>query len=427
MMNIAYLMPTYPLPSQTFIRREIAALEASGMTIHRFAARRFVGKLSDSADLAEQGRTCYLLEAGGWGLAGALIATVVGRPRRWLATLATAIRLGRRSERGLTWHLIYFAEACLLLRWLADRAADHVHVHFGTNAATVALLCRQLGGPPYSVTIHGPEEFDSPRQLGLREKVRHAAFIVAISQFTRSQLCRWTDSADWWKIHVIHCGLDELFLFAVASPIPERPRLVNVGRLCEQKGQHLLLEAAAHLLAHNLDFELVIVGDGPLRGELERLIDHHNMRGRVWITGFLDNQGVRCELEAAPALVMPSFAEGLPVVVMEALALGRPVISTYVGGIPELVEPGRHGWLVPAGAVEPLAAAMAAALTADTVELETMGRSGAARVAERHDINNEARKLAELFADPAAMTSVENLHACPARTIVAKGAAGGVA
>ena len=154
-------------------------------------------------------------------------------------------------------------------------------------------------------------------------------------------------------------GSTKSFWVATVTPMPDRPRLVNVGRLTEQKGQLLLIEAAAHLHAQGIDFELVIVGDGPFRGKLERLIDQHGLRDRVRITGFLNNHGVRLELEAARALVMPSFAEGLPVVIMEALALGRPVISTYVAGIPELVEPGRSGWLIPAGAVEPLAAAMA--------------------------------------------------------------------
>ena len=105
-------------------------------------------------------------------------------------------------------------------------------------------------------------------------------------------------------------------------------------------------------------------------------------------------------MQAARALVLPSFAEGLPVVIMEALALGRPVISTYVAGIPELVESGRHGWLVPAAAIEPLASAMTAALTADTIDLQAMGRAGAARVAEQHNVNTEAKKLAELIAGP---------------------------
>ncbi len=400
-MSIAYLIPTYPMPSQTFIRREAAALEAQGWTVHRFAMRRFAGALVDPADRGEQERTSFLLDAGATGLAGALIAEALGRPRQWLAALAAAVALGWRSERGLFHHLIYLAEACALRRRLSACGAGHVHVHFGTNAAAVALLCRLLGGPPYSITIHGPEEFDAPRALGLRAKVQHAAFVAAVSHFTRSQLCRWCATADWRKIAVIRCGLDEVFLSPAAEPVPvpvpERPRLVHVGRLSEQKGQLLLIEAAAGLRDRGLDFELVLVGDGPLRDEIEPLIDRHSLGGLVRITGFLDNPAVRREIQAARALVQPSFAEGLPVVIMEALALHRPVISTFVAGIPELVEPGVNGWLVPAGAVEPLEDAMAEALAADPAELERMGRAGAGRVARDHHAATEAAKLARLI------------------------------
>ena len=124
----------------------------------------------------------------------------------------------------MVWHLIYLAEACLLRRWLTELGIDHVHAHFGTNSTTVAMLCRMLGGPPYSFTMHGPEEFDAPRSLSLRDKIHHAAFVVAISEFTRSQLCRWAPSEDWHKIHVIHCvGVSPMFLEHGPSPIPARP------------------------------------------------------------------------------------------------------------------------------------------------------------------------------------------------------------
>jgi glycosyltransferase involved in cell wall biosynthesis len=398
--SIAYLIPIYPMPSQTFIRREIAALEARGLAIHRFAMRRYPGEPSDPADRIEQGQTHYILDAGALGLARAVAAEAMGRPGRWLSALRATVEMGLRSEKGLVRHLIYLAEACYLRRRLSECDAQHLHAHFGTNAADIAMLCRLLGGPSYSVTIHGPEEFDSPRPLALGQKVRHAAFVVAISEFTRGQLNRWCAVEDWRKIHVIHCGLDEGFLTAAASPVPDRPRLVNVGRLSEQKGQLLLVEAAARLREQGLDFELVLVGDGPLRGEIQRRIDQSALEGHVRITGFRSSQGVREELQAARALVLPSFAEGLPVVIMEAMALRRPVISTYVAGIPELVEPGRSGWLVPAGAVEPLVEAMAEVLTAEPAELERMGRAGAARAAEQHHIDTEARKLATLFADP---------------------------
>jgi glycosyltransferase involved in cell wall biosynthesis len=246
--------------------------------------------------------------------------------------------------------------------------------------------------------MHGPEEFDSPKALALADKIRHASFVVAICEFTRSQLYRWADYRDWSKIRVVHCGVDAMFLDAGPSPIPAAPRLVNVGRIAEQKGQMILIEAVALLRAEGVACEVVIVGDGPLRGEAQRLIDRLGLGDRVRITGTLSNRDVLREIRAARALVLPSFAEGLPGVFFEAFALGRPVISTYIAGIPELVEPGACGWLVPAGSAEALAGAIRASLSAPVEELERMGREGARRVAERHNVLVEARKLADLFA-----------------------------
>ena len=199
--------------------------------------------------------------------------------------------------------------------------AQHLHAHFGTNAADIAMLCHLLGGPPIASRSTAPRTSTRPRPLSLREKVHHAAFVVAISQFTRSQLYRWCALEDWCKIHVIHCGLDSGFLPPDVVPVPDRPRLVNMGRLSEQKGQ-LLLDRGGGTTAgsRGLEFELVIVGDGPMRGEIEQLIDQFDLQEQVRITGYLSNQGVRQELQAARALVLPSFAEGLPVVIMEALA-----------------------------------------------------------------------------------------------------------
>src|SRR6185437_8221923 len=125
MMTIAYVLPTYPMPSQTFIRREIAALEARGWTVRRFAMRRFDHELAEPADRAEQGRTEYILDIGKSGLAWALLREFPGRPRRWLSALWAAVRMGRRSEKGAARHLIYLAEAARLRRRLAEAGAGH--------------------------------------------------------------------------------------------------------------------------------------------------------------------------------------------------------------------------------------------------------------------------------------------------------------
>jgi glycosyltransferase involved in cell wall biosynthesis len=398
-MVLAYLFNWYPLPSQTALRREVTALEELGITPHRFSLRRFEGELIDENDRAERNRTRAVLDSGALGLLTAVLRTAARRPRAFTRALLTAVRAGLVDERGLFKTLIYLAEACVLFKWFTELGVTHLHTHYGTNSATAAMLCRIMGGPSYSFTMHGPEEFDAPRGNCLRDKVHHAAFVVAISEFTRSQLYRWADYDDWSKIHVLYVGVSAMFLEHGPVPVPSTPRLVNIGRIVEQKGQSILIQAAARLRDRGCDFELVIVGDGAMRGEIEQLVDRFDLRDRVRITGYLSNQGVLAELLAARALVLPSFAEGLPGVFFEALALGRPVISTYIAAHPELIEPGTNGWLVPAGAIEPLVDAMSEALAADPIELERMGRAGAAKVALKHNALTQAQKLLNLFSE----------------------------
>lgn len=397
-MKIAYLVNQYPQVSHSFVRREIAGLEACGHTIERISIRPCRETLKDEADVAELGRTRSLLKAGGGALIGAAVWSVVMRPVRFSRALRQAVRLDRRSDRGLLRHMVYLLEACLLRRWMDAADVDRVHAHFGTNSTAVAMLCRALGGPPYSFTVHGPEEFDKPHSLSLSEKIEHADFVVAISSFGRSQLSRWRPFSDWGRIHEVHCGVDETFLRAEPTPVPDSRRLVCVGRLCEQKAQGLLVQAAARLIHGGDPFELTLVGDGPMREEIEALIAQEEIGEHVRITGWMSGSEVREEIEQARALVLPSFAEGLPVVIMEALALGRPVVSTYVAGIPELVEPGVCGYLTPAGSVDALVEAMRSVLAEPTEALTKMGEQGRRRVSERHNAATEAARLAAIFA-----------------------------
>jgi glycosyltransferase involved in cell wall biosynthesis len=170
-----------------------------------------------------------------------------------------------------------------------------------------------------------------------------------------------------------------------------------VGRICEQKGQLLLIEAVRILMEKGADCRLVLAGDGDMRAEAESRIAAGGLTGRVSITGWISADRVRQEILAARALVLPSFAEGLPVVIMEAMALGRPVISTYVAGIPELVKDRETGWLIPAGDVEALVSAIQECLAMRPGQLNNLGSAGCARARSRHDASREATKLATLF------------------------------
>ena len=403
--RVAYLINQYPKVSHSFIRREILALERQGVAVLRVAVRGWRDALPDPADEAERARTRYLLQRG---LAPLLIAAArlaLTQPGRFVAAARLALSMWRRSQRTLFHHLAYLAEAAELVGWLAGERIDHLHAHFGTNPAEVAMLARALGGPPYSFTVHGPEEFDHPEALGLGEKGRRAAFVVAISSFGRSQLYRWLPQMHWPKVQVVHCGLERAFHEGTAAGVAAAPRLVCVGRLCEQKGQLLLVQALQRVVARGVALELVLAGDGELRAEIEALIDRLGLRAQVRITGWIGSAEVRDEILAARALVLPSFAEGLPVVIMEAMALRRPVITTFVAGIPELVRDGENGWLVPAGDIDALASAIQACLAAAPDVLERMGSAAHRRVLERHDIDREAAKLAALFAGPDAAGS----------------------
>lgn len=397
-LRVAYLVNQYPKVSHTFIRREILALERQGVTVLRFALRGWDAEVVDPVDIAERARTRHVLQGGLLPLGRALAASFLRRPGPSFRALRAALAMARRSVRPWPYHLVWLAHACRLRAWLEGAGVQHLHAHFGTNSADIAHLLRLLGGPSYSFTVHGADEADNARHLNLARKAGGAKFVAAISAYTRSQLLRHIAPQDWDRVRVVHCGLEEDFFAATPAPLPEAPVLLCIGRLCGEKGHLILLEAFAGLLRADPGCRLVLAGDGEMRGLVEARIAALGLGDRVAITGWIDSAEVQRLIEASTILVQPSLMEGLPVVIMEAMARHRAVISTYIAGIPELVQPGRTGWLVPAGDAAALEEAMAAALATPRAALEEMGRAGAERVRARHHIDTEAAKLAALFA-----------------------------
>jgi glycosyltransferase involved in cell wall biosynthesis len=396
-MRVAYLVNQYPHISHAFIRREILAVEKEGCEVLRYSLRRAGEALPDALDQAEATKTRVVLDGGSFGLARAMLSTLLRRPWSFFRALYLALRVGQRSERGLLLHVIYFAEACVFAGWCKRDGIDHVHAHFGSNSTVVAMLCRELGGPRYSFTAHGPEEFDKAVVLALGPKIERASFVAAISSFGRSQLFRYCSFSQWPKIDILRCGVDEAFLGPPPMPMPKHRRLVCVGRLCEQKGQLLLVEAMARLRQKGQVAELLLVGDGPMRPEIETMIARSGLQDTVRIFGWADGATVQRILDESCALVLPSFAEGLPVVIMEAMARARPVLSTYVAGIPELVMPGRNGWLVPAGSADDIVEAIGQILTTPLEQLTEMGLHAREDVRAKHEIGLIARKMVGRF------------------------------
>ena len=392
-MRLAYLTTSYPEVSHTFIRREILEVERLGHEVDRLSIRAPESVLVDAEDVSDANRTWYCLPRLKSEIWGALLVS----PLKLLTALVATIQLARLSHRGPVVNLAYLVEALLVARRLREQDVDHLHVHFGTNAATVAYLARLLGGPTWSMTIHGPAEFDSAIGFSLERKIESAAFVVAITDYCGAQLRRWVTPEHWDKIRVVHCAVPDSLLERARPVDPDCKTIACIGRLCEQKGQLLLLEALRRVLDGGDELRLVLGGDGEMRGLIEERIAALDLTDHVEITGWIDADEVATRLLASRAMVLPSFAEGLPVVIMESLAVGRPVLSTYIAGIPELVEPGAHGWLVPAGSVDALVEALREVARTPTDRLDEMGRAGTAAVRARHHLPTEVSRLEKCF------------------------------
>jgi glycosyltransferase involved in cell wall biosynthesis len=397
-MKIGYLMNSYPMTSTTFIRDEIQALEKQGVQIVRYAIRKWPHALVDEKDKAEQARTRYLLTGRMTALIADFLAELLTNPIGLLRAVGLWLRLVRNAGRGLVRHCAYLLEAVSLKRQAAQDQVQHLHTHFATNSAAVALLSDRLGGPSFSFTAHGPEDFEDTGRSSLSEKLEGARFVAAISNFSRAQLACTAGMAIWNKLHIVRCGVDTCEFAASDASFDGNSTFVCVGRFSQHKTQALIVEATSRVAVKHPQVRVLLIGDGENRTTIEAAIRRFGMQEHVKLLGWRNNAEVRQTLGNARALLLPSFAEGLPVVIMEAFALGRPVVTTYVAGIPELVD-AQCGWIIPAGSINEIERAMIAALAAPSSDLAEMGREGRRRVLEAHDVHRNAATLRKLFAE----------------------------
>jgi glycosyltransferase involved in cell wall biosynthesis len=336
------------------------------------------------------------------GLKGALAAHVWALTQHttgYLRGLGAAWQ--RRGDGVPLWkHLAHFTEGLMVGRWMAQQQLTHLHVHFATAAASVATLARRSLPITLSMTVHGPDEFANVRREALAEKVATADRVVCISHFAKGQLMQHSDPIHWDKLVVVRLGVDP----AQYAQIPQRRldspwslRLLCVGRLTPAKGQHLLLQALADLKGRGRhDIHLTLVGDGPDAASLKAQTAQLGLDKQVVFTGALNQDEVRLRYRDADAFVLPSFAEGIPVVLMEAMASGLPCLSTRVAGIPELIEDGTSGLLVPPSDVAALAARIL--VLAHHPELrQRLGTEGRHRVLHQYNLPHTINELGRVF------------------------------
>lgn len=395
--RVAYLVSQYPAYSHTFILREVLQLRQCGVEIVTASINvpdRPFDKLTD-IERQEAEQTFYIKQQGMVNAAFALVKTLVLNPIGLLRGVEHAVKLGGWNIKQVLYHFFYLIEALLLGQWMQVQKVQHLHVHFATPAASVGLLVKTVFGYSFSFTVHGPDEFYDVTGYHLLEKIMAADFVFCISHYARSQVMKLSPVQAWSKFDICRLGVDtQRFIPTAKSKENQICQLLCVGRLTPAKGQAILLASVAQLKQQDITVHLTLVGMGPDEQSLKNYAESLDIASQVTFTGAIDQDHILAYYNLADMFVLPSFAEGLPVVLMEAMAMEIPCITTTITGIPELIQQGQNGILVPASDSEGLTQAIKQ-LAENPALRQQLGKAGRLKVLSDYELYKNTLYLHE--------------------------------
>jgi colanic acid/amylovoran biosynthesis glycosyltransferase len=394
--RIAYVMSRFPKLTETFVLYELLALARCGHSVEVYPLLRVrEGPVHPEAErvAAEATYLPFLSVA----IVRSQLRYLRHSPRTYLATLGAVLRHTWGNRNFFLGGIAIFPKAVHIAALLEDRV-DHVHCHFANHPATTGYVVHRLTGIPFSFTAHGSDLHVSQHMLC--EKVRAAAFVVAISDYNRRFIVETCGEDVACKVEVVRCGVDtSAFRPREARAASGSLRILCVASLEEVKGHAHLLEACRILLADGAPVTCTFVGSGPCEPRLRRQVAACGLEEAIRFAGPRTRPQVVDLLRDADVAVVPSVEtargdrEGIPVALTEAMSAGLPVVASDLSGIPELVEHGRTGLLVPPGDPSALAAALRR-LGDDSALRERLGREGRRVVLERYDLVRSTRQLA---------------------------------
>jgi glycosyltransferase involved in cell wall biosynthesis len=397
-------MSRFPLLTETFILREMSALQSAGTPILVFPLHRERPRVIHPEALPWLRRARWLPLTSP-RLVWANVATLVAQPRAYASVWARALRENASDPAFLLRTLVVVPKAALAARRMQEAGVAHVHAHYATHPALAAWVVHRLLGIPYSVTVHAHDIF--PPGPMAASTLGEARFVVAVSRYNHERLGTLYGSAVSAKTHVVHCGVEP-------AAYPYRPRrrtagaplrLLSIGSLQEYKGHRHLVACCRQLRARGVPFECLIIGSGPERAALQRAIDNAGLAAAVRLVGALPQEAVAARLQAADCYVQPSVRarsgqmEGIPVALMEAMASGVPVVATRLSGVPELVRESDTGLLVAPESPSELAEAVLA-VWRDPSAAERRALAARRLIEQEFDLASSAARMAELFAAP---------------------------
>lgn len=397
--RLLYVVSLFPCWSETFIVREIATHIAAGVDVQILSLKAPHEKLVQPDAQRLLPRVRHPLASPAAALAR--LKAFAGNPRVLSETVLLIARRLRHRPVDLAKSLEALARGVEHLEWIRGFDPDIIHAHWGTFPSTVAWALARLLNKPFGFTCHAHDIFVNDHLL--KEKIETAAVPVTISQFNVAWLADRVTPRARDRLHVVHCGVD-----LPALPFVEGGRkpgtIVTVGRLDGIKGFEVLIDAIAELARQSRSVHCQIIGEGPLKADLQARIARHNLQDMVQLVGARPQAEVRAALYAASIFALPSVVvpsgdrDGIPVSLMEAMAAGTPSVSTRVSGIPELIEHEKEGLLVGEQDAFALAAALARLLD-DPALGQRLAVAARAKVEREFDATSEARKLLQFFAD----------------------------
>lgn len=391
-------MSRFPKLSETFVLYEIVALRELGYQVSVYPLIREHEQIVHDEVDSLRSYVHYLP----WVSRNVLVAQarhLWRHPRQYLSTLATLVRSNLGSWNYLFGGLAMFPKVVYMAELLAARGVDHIHCHFSSHPATAGYILHRLSRITFSFTAHG-SDLHVDRHM-LCEKVQEASFVIAISEYNRRLIIEHCGEAASTKTSVIHSGVDTSVFIPRPTRIPGSSdfRIACIGRLTEVKGQKYLVQALRLLCDEGVAVTCQLVGDGPDRAALEKYVKRLELSDQISFMGNMTRGQIAQLLHGTDVLVAPSVPtrdgrrEGIPIVLMEAMATGLPVIASRLSGIPELVEDGVEGLLVPAGDARALAEAIRR-LQGDPDLRHSLGTAARRKVETEFDVRQTARRLA---------------------------------
>ena len=397
-MKLGYLVSQYPALSHTFILREVLALRHHGVDVRVVSVRKCDRPMNAlSADEAQEAKRTFSVIAA--GPAHALLANsrvICRHPIGYLKGLLFAWRLSCGTPRLLGMYSLYFVEAVVAGDYFERQGVTDIHTHF---SSTVLLILARIFRVRYSLTAHGSGEFVDVVGFHLAEKVAGAVFVATVGQYGMSQVMNASDPAHWHKVVVLPLGVDvEVFRprRALQRDRNEPFRLLSVGRLSPPKGYPILLEVMGLLRERGRNVTLTLVGEGPERGSLEKLIAVRHLGDCVRLVGACNHDRLAHYYESSDVFVLSSFLEGVPVVVMEAMAMELPCVATWITGIPEIIEQDVEGVLVPPASAVAIADAVER-LMEDPEGARRLGTAARRKVLAKYNLERNVERLAKEF------------------------------